>query len=69
MAMRYRAKFPLAVGATTAVMTGMYLLIGCVGYARLGQNFDHSKPVSAQSTLHPKPVTAQSTLHQKECRC
>ena len=52
MAMRYRAKFPLAVGATTAGMTGMFLLIGCVGYARLGQDFDHSKPVTGSPSVH-----------------
>jgi vesicular inhibitory amino acid transporter len=45
--MRQRARFTEAVAATTAGMTGMYLLIGCVGYARLGRDFDHSKPVTS----------------------
>ncbi len=47
MAMREMRKFPRAVAGTTAIMGGMYLMIGCVGYARLGSDFDLTKPVTS----------------------
>ena len=45
MSMRYISKFPRAVAGTTLFMGAIYLMIGCVGYQRLGSDFDLTKPV------------------------
>jgi hypothetical protein len=47
MAMRHMHKFPRAVEGTTAFMGAVYLLFGCVGYWRLGSDFDVTKPVTS----------------------
>ncbi|CAK0786030.1 hypothetical protein CVIRNUC_009243 [Coccomyxa viridis] len=47
MSMQQKRKFPLAVANVSAVMEVAYLMIGCVGYYRLGSDFDKSKPVTS----------------------
>ncbi|CAL5228546.1 g11700 [Coccomyxa viridis] len=47
MSMQHKRKFPIAVANVSAVMEVMYIMIGCVGYYRLGSDFDKSKPVTS----------------------
>ncbi len=45
--MRHRSQFKYAAGATSAFMTVLYIIMGSVGYYRLGSVFDFSRPVTS----------------------
>ena len=45
--MRQRSRFKYAAGATSAFMTVLYIIMGSVGYYRLGSVFDFSRPVTS----------------------
>ena len=45
--MRHRSQFKYAAGVTSAFMTVLYVIMGSVGYYRLGSTFDFSRPVTS----------------------
>ena len=45
--MRHRSQFKYAAGVTSAFMTVLYVIMGSVGYYRLGSIFDFSRPVTS----------------------
>ena len=45
--MRHRSHFKYAAGVTSAFMTVVYIIMGCIGYYRLGSVFDFSRPITS----------------------
>ena len=45
--MRAKRHFPRSVAVTAFIMTAAYIVMGAVGYLRLGPDFDHTKPITS----------------------
>ena len=58
------AHFPRAVGATNSFMTAAYVVMGAVGYWKLGATFDQTQPVtSILPQVKSTPIFAVPDFH------
>lgn len=60
--MQQRAHFTRVASTGSAFMTLCYVALGAAGYARLGQNFDRSKPITSVLPYDGWTVAANAAL-------